>query len=59
MQVAAVISLVVAVGVAIAAIVTLRDVRPHDGSGSDDASDTTDDDAGAVAMAACTLAPEA
>jgi DHA2 family multidrug resistance protein-like MFS transporter len=64
MEVAATISLVVAVGVAIIAIVSLRDLRPHDESTADDDGDeaTTDDNAGAgaaAAMVACSLVPEA
>nr|MBA2382666.1 hypothetical protein [Chloroflexota bacterium] len=59
MQVVAVISVVVAVGVAIVAIVALRDVRPNDGEGIGD--DTTDDDlerSTGSALAACASGAE-
>jgi MFS transporter, DHA2 family, multidrug resistance protein len=60
MQVAAGISIVVAISVAILAIVALRNVRVHRGEEADDASEAGERTraAGSV-LATCTLAPEA
>ncbi|MBA2718872.1 MAG: MFS transporter [Chloroflexi bacterium] len=60
MQVAATISLIVAIGVAIVAVVALRDLRPHDEAGADGDADTAaDGDSAATATAPSTLVTEA
>jgi DHA2 family multidrug resistance protein-like MFS transporter len=55
MQVVAAISLVVAIGVALLAVVALRDVRPSHGddAGAAPTADGDDDDARGAALAAC------
>ncbi len=59
MQVVTTISVVVAVGVAILAIIALRDVRSGDNDELGTPSTTDDDDGRDAVRAASTLAPEA